>query len=85
MKGKQTGEVIKAMEKTPKLEIKNLTSDKGSEFISTSWKKLMQEHNIQHILADKGDHRKMGMIEIQQDNKIVDQQIPNNIQNKEMD
>ncbi len=66
MKGKQTSEVIRAMEaflKIPKLEIKNLTSDKGSEFISASWKKLMKEHGINHILADEQDHTKLGLIE----------------------
>ncbi len=66
MKGKKTAQVIEAMEsflKLPGIEIKNLTTDKGSEFISGTWKRLMQDHNIQHILADEGDHRKMGLVE----------------------
>ncbi len=65
MKGKQTTEVIRAMEtflKIPKLEIKNLTSDRGSEFISAAWKKLMQEHGINYIFTDEQDHTKLGLI-----------------------
>ena len=41
----------------------NLTTDKGSEFISRVWKSLMNEHNVKHVTAEEGDHRKMGMIE----------------------
>lgn len=66
MKGKKTTQVIEAMKRfldIPKVEIHNITTDKGSEFISASWKKLMEHHNINHILADEGDHHKMGMIE----------------------
>ena len=48
---------------TKGVAVKNLTTDKGSEFISSTWKKLMKDHNISHFLADEGDHNKMGMIE----------------------
>lgn len=65
MKGKKTTQVIEAMKTF--LEgghaINNLMSDRGSEFISSSWKQLMKDHNISHFLADEGDHSKMGMIE----------------------
>ena len=66
MKGKKTSQIIQAMNKflkTKGITIKNLTTDKGSEFISASWKKLMKDHKIFHFLADEGDHNKMGMIE----------------------
>jgi hypothetical protein len=66
MKGKKTESVLRAMETflgIDGVEIKNLTTDKGSEFISKSWKELMKKHDISHWTADEGDHRKMGMIE----------------------
>jgi hypothetical protein len=66
MKGKQTAQVIEAMTKflnTEGVEIKNLTTDKGSEFISATWKKLIAENDIKHYLAEQGDHNKMGLIE----------------------
>ncbi len=65
MKGKKTTQVIQAMQTflDSGHEIHNLMTDKGSEFISASWKHLMKEHNISHYLADDQDHSKLGKIE----------------------
>jgi hypothetical protein len=66
MKGKKTAQVIAAMKaflNTEGVQVNNLTTDKGSEFISATWKKLMAENGIKHYLADEADHNKMGLIE----------------------
>lgn len=66
MKGKKTEAVVEAMKTflaKAKLKPHGLTTDKGSEFISATWKKLLKDNSIKHYLADEGDHRKMGMIE----------------------
>jgi transposase InsO family protein len=40
-----------------------LMSDNGSEFISRSFQKLREEHNIKASYAEPGDHHRMGLIE----------------------
>lgn len=40
-----------------------LMSDNGSEFISRSFRKIREEHNIRASYAEKGDHHRMGIVE----------------------
>jgi hypothetical protein len=66
MKGKPTAQVMLAIKQFLKdvdRTIMNLTTDMGSEFRSGKFKALMTRYNVKHVLADEGDHSKMGMIE----------------------
>jgi len=64
MKGKKNIEVVRIMnEFLVKEQMKNLMTDAGSEFISIKFKNLMKKYNINHYVADAGDHHKLGMIE----------------------
>ncbi len=39
-----------------------IQTDKGSEFISTSFKELLRHYNVQLQLIEAGDHNKLGII-----------------------
>ena len=45
------------------MEIRVLTTDMGSEWISDAFDEVLVEKEIPHSLAQEGDHHKMGMIE----------------------
>lgn len=40
-----------------------LMSDNGSEFISRTWEKQLEHHQIEPSYAEPGDHRRMGIVE----------------------
>lgn len=42
---------------------KTITTDRGSEFIASSYKELLAEHHITHWMADVADHHIMAKIE----------------------
>lgn len=42
---------------------RNLTTDNGKEFLNYQVQGLLQQHNIKHWTAEKGDHNRLGMIE----------------------
>eukprot|EP00010_Vexillifera_abyssalis_P009400 CAMPEP_0201547518 /NCGR_PEP_ID=MMETSP0173_2-20130828/3987_1 /ASSEMBLY_ACC=CAM_ASM_000268 /TAXON_ID=218659 /ORGANISM="Vexillifera sp., Strain DIVA3 564/2" /LENGTH=158 /DNA_ID=CAMNT_0047956587 /DNA_START=919 /DNA_END=1392 /DNA_ORIENTATION=+ len=52
MKGKKIDEVKRVMKlflEKEEVDIVNLTTDKGSEFISKSFQKLMKKHGVSHV------------------------------------
>jgi hypothetical protein len=66
MKGKATKQVMAVFNQflnDVDNKVDNLTTDKGSEFTSRTFKALIRRTNIKHFTADEGDHSKMGMIE----------------------
>ena len=69
MKGKKTEVVLEAWQhlrnqtQEAGMEIRVLTTDMGSEWISDAFDEVLVEQEIPHFLAQEGDHHKMGMIE----------------------
>ena len=69
MKGKKTEVVLDAWQllkdgtNDAGMEIRMLTTDMGSEWISDAFDEVLVEQEIPHFLAQEGDHHKMGMIE----------------------
>lgn len=69
MKGKKTEVVLDAWQllkdetREVGMEIRILTTDLGSEWISDAFDEVLVEDEIPHFLAQEGDHHKMGMIE----------------------
>ncbi len=65
MNGKDVYEVIRAFKILHKRvgKMDNLTTDKGSEWISANFKKLVKQLGITHYTAEVADHHVMGMIE----------------------
>ena len=69
MKGKKTEVVLDAWQllkdgtNDAGMEIRMLTTDMGSEWISDAFDDVLVEEEIPHFLAQEGDHHKMGMIE----------------------
>jgi len=63
LKNKSTQNVLKAFDYIIK-ETKpiSIQTDKGSEFISTEFKKLLKTNNIELQLIDVGDHNKLGIV-----------------------
>jgi hypothetical protein len=61
MKGKTTQAVVKAY--SAFLKVHNLTTDLGSEFKSHTFKAIVTKWKTKHVMADEGDHSKMGLIE----------------------
>ena len=69
MKGKKTEVILEAWQhlrnqtQEAAMEIRVLTTDMGSEWISDAFDEVLVEQEIPHFLAQEGDHHKMGMIE----------------------
>ena len=64
LKSKDTQTIIKSMEDIIELtHPKIINCDKGSEFISNTFKTLMKNNNIEIKYVEVGDHKKLGVID----------------------
>ena len=64
IKDKTQKTIIEIMKKfISRNTVEVLFTDKGSEFIAKTFKKLLVDNNIEHIIAQKADHNKMSLIE----------------------
>lgn len=64
LKNKTEKEVTDSFHKIVEREVpKILMSDKGSEFINNVFEKELKDNNIEHQLAEVGDHHALGIID----------------------